>query len=460
MNGLALGVFLPWLAGAALLGFAGTRSDRYNAPVILGYGLILGVLITTFLLRVSSALLSGFSFVLIASALLLIALVAVVMYVRSQGRPPGMTWIPRGTKIDWLVVVLLAVIVFRFAHLAVGAAVQPLVGADTWWFWASKARVWYETGHMATFVSFSQWMAADHAGTMVYADPHPHYPVLVPLSKTWIALAMGRWDEALTNALWPALYVALLLAFYGQLRLVAGQRYSLLFTVLLAGLPLLNTNVFGAGLADLFVSVGFGLAAMALYQYACSGDRWQWLLLGVGLVFCAASKHIGILLTLCMVPGVALVVLPRRFWWFLMGLGVVLAVGIGLVFVNLGVSLFGMSNEHLRLGFRPDTVIPFLQRVFVEEGWHVLWYALLVGVGAALWRRAMEPAVLAVLLPLVCAFFLLAFVFMFSLFAILEGHRAIPRHLLHLAPAALFLCAVLWSRVFGEASERGTHITH
>jgi hypothetical protein len=445
--GMVSGVSLPWLAGAALLALAGTRSDRYNPWLILGYGLPLGVLITTVLMRASSVLLSEFSFALIAGVLVLLALMAIVMYVRRERAP----LIRRVSGIDWLLVVLLALIVFRFGHLVVGAAVQPLVGADTWWFWASKARVWYETGHMATFVEFPQWVAADHAGAMVYADPKPHYPALVSLSKTWIALALGRWDEALTNALWPALFAALLFAFYGQLRLVAGQRYCLLFTALLAGIPLLNMNVFGAGLADLFVSVGFGFAAMALYQYARSGDRWQWLLFGIGAIFCLGSKDIGILLALCLVPGVALIVLPRRVWWALMGLAAALAAGVWLAILFLDFSLFGMDEEMLQLGFRPDAVISFLQRMFAEEGWHLLWYALPAGVFAALWRRSMDLAAMSVLLPLVCAVSLLAVIFTASVFAVRGGQDAIPRHLLHLAPAALFLCAVIWSRLFGEA---------
>ena len=367
---------LPWLAGSALLAATATRNDRYNAFLVLGYGLPLGVLITAIAMRVSSVALSGFSFAFVAGVLLLIAVGALVVYLRRQGMPRGMPLPGRAVKIDWLVVVLLAVVVFRLGHLVAGAAVQPLVGADTWWFWASKARVWYETGYLASFVSYSQWVATDHAGAMVYADPKSGYPTLVPLSKTWIALAMGRWDEALTNAMWPALFVALLFAFHGQLRLVAGQRYSMLFTALLAGIPLLNMNVFGAGLADLFVAVGFGLAVMALYQVSNNGDRWQWLLFGVGVLFCVWAKPIGILLALCLVPGVALLVLPRRIWWWLMGLGIAGIVVAAVAFVVSGVELLGLTASSLKLAFHGKAVLPFFGRVFVEEGWHLLWYAL------------------------------------------------------------------------------------
>ena len=451
--GLLMAVALPWLAGSALLAAAATRSDRYNVWVIAGYGLPLGLLITVFALRVSSAVLSGFSFAVIAGLLLLVALVAVVVCLRQRQRV--MPSVPRIQKVDWLVVVLLAVIVYRFGHLVVGAAVQPLVGADTWWFWASKARVWYETGYLAPFVPYAQWVATDHAGAIVYADPKPDYPSLVPLSKTWIALAMGRWDEALTNAMWPALFAALLFAFYGQLRLVAGQRYSMLLTALLAGIPLLNMNVFGAGLADLFVAVGFGLAAMALYQVAGSGDRWQWWLFGVGVLFCALAKVIGLLLVLCLVPGVALVLLPRRIWWWLMGLGVAAVIAVAVTFVISGVEWLGMTVDYLKLAFRGETVLPFFGRIFVEEGWHLLWYALPVGVVAALWRRSMDQATVAVGLSLVCAFAFLAFVFTSTIFATREGQDAVPRHLLHLAPAALFLSAVIWSRLLGGAAKLG-----
>ena len=130
-------------------------------------------------------------------------------------------------------------------------------------------------------------------------------------------------------------------------------------------------------------------------------------------------------------------------------------VAAAVIFVVTGVELLGITADYLKMTLPGKTVWSFFRRIFVEEGWHLLWYALPVGVVAALWRRRFDQATVAAGLSLVCAFILLAFVFTSTGFASRGGQDAVPRHLLHLAPAALFLCAVIWSRLLGDAAKLG-----
>src|SRR4029077_8751279 len=169
----------------------------------------------------------------------------------------------------WICTALIAI---RLAGLAVEDALRPLLPWDAWAQWATKAIVWYRYGRMLPFVSPDEWLATDDP--MRFMDTHSGYPATVPLLQVWTALCLGRWDESLINAPWPAMALALGLAFYAQVRrLGAGPAAAVLCTYLLLSLPFLDIHVALAGCADLFMAVAYGLATMALWHWARARNR-------------------------------------------------------------------------------------------------------------------------------------------------------------------------------------------
>jgi len=68
--------------------------------------------------------------------------------------------------------------------------------------------------HIVAFVSPADWLR--NGDPMAFMDMHSQYPGTVPLLQVWTCLCIGRWDETLMNAPWPALAAALGLAFYGR----------------------------------------------------------------------------------------------------------------------------------------------------------------------------------------------------------------------------------------------------
>jgi hypothetical protein len=187
---------------------------------------------------------------------------------------------------------LLLLTCVRLVMLGVEVVLIPLVPFDAFAQWASKSRVWYEYGRMVPFVQGSEWGRA--AGAMHFTDTNPEYPGTVPLFQVWTALCLGRWDESLVNVPWVAACVSLGIASYAQLRrLEFGPVKAMFGTYALLSLPYLTIHVALAGMADVFVAIAYGLAAIAMWQWAIT-RRWSDAGLAVLMaIVCASVKMEG-----------------------------------------------------------------------------------------------------------------------------------------------------------------------
>jgi hypothetical protein len=140
-------------------------------------------------------------------------------------------------------------------------------------------------------------------------------------------------------------------------------------TYVLLSLPYLTIHVALAGIADLFVAIAYGLAAMALWQWTI-GRQWQDAALALAMaVVCASLKFEGLIWVATLAAGLVVALDRRLGLWMIAGVasaGVLyLAVGpeslrifdytLGKRFVNVSASVF----DHL----------------FVMDNWHLLWYA-------------------------------------------------------------------------------------
>src|SRR5208282_601264 len=212
----------------------------------------------------------------------------------------------------------MALIAVRLAGLAAEDALRPLLPLDAWAQWATKALVWYRYGWMVPFVSPEQWLSVNDP--MRFMDQHSGYPAAVPLLQVWTALSLGRWDESLINAPWPAMACALGLAFYAQVRrLGVGPTAAVLCTYMMLSLPFLDIHVALAGYADLPMAVVYGLAAMALWHWTLARDRSDSILALIMAAGCISLKTEGILWVLTLIPPV-IVAVSRRVGFWVVGL--------------------------------------------------------------------------------------------------------------------------------------------
>src|SRR6185437_4509011 len=206
---------------------------------------------------------------------------------------------------------LLGWLALRFGLLLIEVLRRPLYPWDAWTQWATKARVWYDLRTIVPFGGESAWLAAPVGS--VYYDTAPNYPGTVPLTQTWSATLLGRWDDALVNLPWWLGGVAFGLALYGCLRqLRFGALAALVGTWLVLSLPILDTHVALAGYADLAMASYLTLAALSWLRFV---ETREWPDLAIGCVLAAACvtiKNPGIVWMAILVPGIVTAWLPRR----------------------------------------------------------------------------------------------------------------------------------------------------
>ena len=435
---LALSIAVPWAAGTLCIR-AATRGAQPPA-IAIGYGYLAGMFGVTLVMRALSVAGIRWGVVSVAVPVALFA-VAAYLRLRSLGNARGAT---RGLgalatltgAARAIFVVLFALTAVRLAMLAAEVVLLPLVPFDAFAQWASKSRVWYEYGRIVPFVSTADWDQS--AGAMRFTDTHPEYPGTVPLFQVWTALWLGRWDESLINVPWVAAFAALGVACYAQLRrLEFGAVQAMFGTYALLSLPFLTIQVALAGIADLFVAIAYGLAAIATWQWAITRQRSDAALAVLMAIVCASVKFEGSIWALTLVPGVV-TALNRR-----AGLAMLGAVGAAaILYLAFGPSELRFLGYALRTRF-VDVSTPLYEHMFVMDNWHLLWYGVVAVIAAharMLFGEQLAPMSATVLAAV--AFIIVLFFFSTASAGVMEDSIT-NRLLLHTVVVFVFYVAVI-----------------
>lgn len=441
---IAASVALPWLAGGCCVLALQRRAEQRDLVLAAGYGYLLGVLATSLAMRALDATGVRWTVPLVALQLVALAIVAFSLG-RLRSLPPlRERWRLSRARVAALTpaqrllfFACFALIVVRLFGIGLELAWRPLLPWDAWAQWATKARVWYEYGRIAAFVDPATWLASGSA--MQFVDAHSDYPATVPLLQVWTLLCLGRWDESLINAPWLAILSALGLAFYAQLRRIGvGTAQAMLFSYLLLSIPFIDLHVAVAGYADIFVAAGYGMAAMALWQWVRTRGRTDAVLAVLCALACIAFKKEGIVWALTLLPPV-LVAINRR-----VGLGVVALLGVAM----LTYLLFGPGDIRV-LGYTLHTEFinvsrPMFEHFFQMDNWHLLWY-LTLAVIALRWRAVFSAAMAPMTVTMLGAFAFVFVVFFYSSAAFGVADETLVNRLpLQMVPALAFYLVFLW----------------
>ena len=437
--GLMAGLLLPWLLGVVWLRAPWLRATAITWPTLLGYGYLAGALATTLVMRLLDLLGVRFGFFSIGLALLVLICAGAWLGRKSPWKMEtlGADWRDLSGWRKAVYALLLAIIAVRLAGLGLEIVWRPLFPWDAWAQWATKARVWYELGHLAPFVPASEWLAGSVAGA--YTDAAPHYPPAIPLLQVWMSYALGRWDDTLMNLPWLMCAVTLGLAFYGQARRAQVTPLpALMFTYFLLSLPMLDVHVALAGYSDLFMGAVYGLAAMAFFHWSRTRDVWQG---AVALLFalgCILIKQPGIGWALTFLPALWVVFMPRA---GTAGTAAVLILGAIALFA-IGDKNIDLLGYPLHLHFSADGT-PFRENMMAMDNWHLLWF-MAAGALVVSWRKVLAPSCRGMTVLLVSATTFLAVVFFFTQAqAWAKDYTTINRALLHMAPMLMFYVMVL-----------------
>ncbi len=456
--GLLASVLVPTLLGMALVRLQLRQRPLDEAPavppnwpLVIGYGGVIGAVVATLLMRLSSLAGIAWNFWVLSGVILGLAILLHLITQNNQrGDLAALEVAPlpeRTTKsaepwLQWLFYGLLALLVLRFINLGFEVTQRPLYPWDAWTQWATKAKVFFDAKAMVSFATLDTYLTANAAA--VFTDAAPTYPPTVSLLQAFSALSIGRFDDALVNVPWLSCWVFLCAAFYGQARQWGMSAIAaLLATYVLGSLPFVNTHVALAGYAELHMATVFGLGAIAFFSWASgSGDKRQLFIAIFLLLACVEIKRPGIFWLLSVVPGVFV-------WWrpkvglILLAIGTAILIAAGFAFAKSGMTLAGF-----RVGQDLSEVsIPIVQNVFLMGNWNLLFF---FGIAIVVFSwRSLFAGVHAVLTSVVfagCVFLFIVFYFRIS--AYVSDFTTINRAMVHFVPVLVFYFATLaWARV-------------
>jgi hypothetical protein len=446
--GIVFSLALPLALGASVLFAADwprATEPAGRAAMRFGYGYVVGALLLTFWMRGLSAVGVRFGWASVSLPLLAIT-VALLVWAAKRGRvsvpatrsalialvAPSMG---RSQRVYWTALIVLLVV--HFVLVAAEVAWRPLYPWDAWVQWATKARVWYDLGHIAPFVRADAWLAGTGGA---YFDASPNYPGTVPLLQVWTCVALGRWDDSAMNWPWLAILVSLVAATYGTLR---GERVGPLLALagayVLASLPLVDVHVALAGYADLPMGAVYALAAMAFYRWAMRRDMRDGAIALLLACACPMIKTPGWIWAATLIPGVVIAMLPRR-GARIIGTAFALAALVLLALARTEPTILGYR---LHLDFAPAWA-QLVKSYYLMGNWNLLWYAIVALIVFG-WRQLKQPPLLPLTVVAAAGLSFLFFVFAFTDAAVWLGDLTTAnRATMHMVPLLVFLGVLTW----------------
>jgi len=342
---------------------------------------------------------------------------------------------------------LLLFLLFLFLYIVIEGLTFPLMYYDMWdaWsIWGQKAK------------AFALQRSVDFA---FFTDPsrtyaHQEYPLLLPLSESWIYLALGKIDEQIVKLLFSLYYLCLLVLFWGALRREKSRQTSLLLVTLLATLPILLEYTLRA-YAEVPLTFYYTLSTLYLYFWCKEGRRED---LWAGVLFSAFSawtKNEGQALWVinAVVFGTTRFltssspVRKRIFEGGILLLPLLLLLPWWLLLKRLGISsseFFPQLRGEIlltSLSRLPVVLQAFFSRLLDISRWNFLWIGLVL-FGGLSWRKLFSfpkaPLTAALLLHLLLYLFIYLIHPLDVLWA-MNVDDSLNRILLHAAPLAFFL---------------------
>ncbi len=394
MIGIVTSLLLPWACGAVWVHWFLRKSGRWNYFLVAGHGYLLGIFLTTVLIRTWFSMGLPLNFWSIAGVILATTLIGIAA-ICTQAAPAGQT--PIYSRLEkWelaAIALFLALILYRYTTILQELLLRPLFAWDAWMNWAPKAVVWYHYNALVPWVSVLDWLSSP-ANTLVYtagAGEAWKYPETIPLLQLWGMMAMETSDHTFIYLPWFIAAFALGFALYGHLRLSGvSVVMSTLACYLLLNLPFINVHVALAGYADIWLTAAFGCAVFALHEWG-NHRRWQYGLMALLLaVMCTQLKIPGIILgsIVCLVFLSSILTPKRRVWLILVA--AFLACLLYVAYIGLDLSIPGVG----RLAISVDgIVLPYIGQykiayhpvyeaiintTLVMINWNLLWYLFTV----------------------------------------------------------------------------------
>lgn len=360
--------------------------------------------------------------------------------------------------IRWPDLVLLIIILSQVFYAFLFATLLPISGWDALQTWVFKGKVFfYDMGISSGFLK----------------DPssHPDYPLLIPLTFSWVYTAMGYVNDEMVRIIYPLQYVCLLVIFYYTIRKASTKRISLLFTTLLSMTPVIMVHTSGfivrigglysgdfVGYADLALSIFFLGAGAFFYHYILEGNSAYLLTAVLFLTMGAWTKNEGLVLLL--VGGVLITVslaygerIKYQFILMTWGISGVITLPWLIYKTHFNISSEYTPNMNAEVMQNNLWRLPYIVKMFFyvllrdTDLYNYAWYGYIISSLINL-RESLRNPLFSLHVMLLVQFTAYIFIYLISPLEIKQHiGTSIDRVIIHLTPLAMMVMAVNINRL-------------
>ncbi len=439
-----LAIFGIWAIGAALLTLFCADLRRWHLAAKLG--LSFGVGLTALTVSLFLASLIHQTPAPWIGVIELIVFWATALAAKRRRLSGWFTSYQKSSEPQWARTMQVMLVIFCvgiFSVFAAATLLEPIAEWDVMGIWALKAKVLLHEPAVAT----------DYFHDLSKAYSHLDYPLLWPMAMAWIWSCEGQADLISVKVLAVALFGSTLLLFFGLLRRNHSRTTAILFTALLAGVPMLLAQT-SRLMSDPLLAFFFLGSFVCAYFWLDSGQIDDLKIAGVLVIGMLFTKNEGVALWLILIFLVALMMVTKKQTQRLRCAAVWLA--LLPLFINLPWFIFrlGIAKVHEDYGGKINPAFFFNNvarlpeilsgwgRTFLNwHDWLILWplgLSILLAAPGNCFRRPMIFLLLAGMLPLL----LYTYVYVVSPWNLGELMEATEnRLLLQVMPLWLFLFA-------------------
>lgn len=381
--GLILSVALPLLAGVPWIVMILRDRSAGTTPLALAYGYVLGMLIAVYWMRVLDAIHVPAN---IGSIAAMLVVVAIAGWWKNRSYPAALrgaasgsfaTWrsMPRSTRFVFAIV--FALVALRLLTLGSEILFRPIFPWEAVSAVAAKARVWFDLGSIAPFVTPQEYLN----GSGTYTDADSAAFAFPSLLLAYTAHMMMQWHEGAVAFPWWMFGLAMVVAIYGHLRRAgAGVALALTFAYVFVSLPLVDLHIGLAGAPQWIAATGVGLAGCAMLRWLDVRERgWLWLV-GLGSLLAVSTLASTWPWLALFAAAPAIVRLPRYARKIAIGLPLLVLFGL-LAWQQTPINLSGSPLQLQLVSGWSETI----ESLFLLGNWHLLYGAAIL-VAIAGWR--------------------------------------------------------------------------
>lgn len=455
-TGLTIAIALPWLLGCILADLLLRRATHRNIFLVAGHGYLIGIAVTTCMIRLWSS--AGMDLNFSYLPMLLFTLCAAGLAARKRYPPVSAIGPVHASLKNWqrlFILSVLSLLLLRYSTLTLEMLARPLYAWDAWMNWSPKALVWYANGELTDYVSPYGWLTqAESENSFTLGNSGAwNYPPTIPLIQLWSMLGAQTSDHPVLYLPWLLVVIALGLGIYGHLRVASVPPLpAVIACYFLLSLPYLNVHVALAGYADTWLAACFGLSTCTLYQWHRTRE-WPYAVLTFFLaVFCSQLKIPGIVLGFVVLISLAISCLKPRPAILLIvaalgGLAVIFAVAYGLEIDVPGFGTLTLSRTSIELplfGYFELAYHPIhtsmAATLFTMLNWNLFWYIVPCALFYQLVTRSNRERGVEIdgLVTLMASLFVALVFYLTKYHTTAEDLSSINRAILYLVPSTLF----------------------